>query len=257
MRLHIIANGSFSPRHFGSGKFLTLAFGFRTTQYLRLITTVAMAGSPLGHQDREPLVPYHQIRALYDEDSITVYQAYNEKIADAAVKNQTLAVPGWSCERMTWIKPSWSWMMYRSGFSHKDKNQSRILAIRMSHSNFESILMQSSLSNSSAGKQPVRVQWDPERSPSTKTKLPYRSIQIGIGRNVAETWAKEMILSIEDVTEKARRMYDDVEAGMGEKELREKYINESVYDIKNEEVKGIIRLETGERDANKQETGLS
>ncbi|RVD85546.1 uncharacterized protein DFL_003866 [Arthrobotrys flagrans] len=204
------------------------------------------ASPPVDQGTREPLVPYHQIRALYDEESITVYQAYNKKIADAAVQNQTLAVPGWSCERMTWIKPSWSWMMYRSGFSHKDQNQSRILAIRMSHASFESILMQSSLSNSSGGKQPVRVQWDPERSPSTKTKLPYRSIQIGIGRSVAETWAKEMILSIEDVTEKARRMYDDVEAGMGEKKLEEKYINESVYNIKNEEVREVIRLDAEE-----------
>ncbi|KAK6358190.1 hypothetical protein TWF730_007542 [Orbilia blumenaviensis] len=203
-----------------------------------------MAALPL--EGKVSSVPYHQIRALYDEDTITVYQAYNEKIADAAVEHQTLSVPGWSCKRMTWIKPSWSWMMYRSGFSHKDKNQSRVLAIRMTHANFESILMQSSLSNSTQGKQPVRVQWDPERSPSTKTKLPYRSIQIGIGRSVAETWAKEMIVSIEDVTETARRMYDDVEAGMGERELAEKYINETVYEVKSEEVKKVIRLDVEE-----------
>ncbi|KAK6501463.1 hypothetical protein TWF481_009301 [Arthrobotrys musiformis] len=240
MRLHIITNRSISPRQYWIWKSCT-------TQYLRFVTVVTMAASlPAEGRHRESLVPYHQIRALYDEESITVYQAYNENIADAAVQNQTLAVPGWSCERMTWIKPSWSWMMYRSGFSHKDKNQSRILAIRMSHASFESILMQSSLSNSSQGKQPVRVQWDPERSPSTKTKLPYRSIQIGIGRSVAETWAKDMILSIEDVTDKARRMYDDVESGMGEKELEEKYINESVYDVKSDEVRKVIRLDAEE-----------
>ncbi|KAF3223448.1 hypothetical protein TWF106_010554 [Orbilia oligospora] len=246
MRLHIITNGSFSPRHW-----IWKIWYPRTTQSSRSCTVVTMAASNSLSVDQSTWtrsVPYHQIRASYDEESITVYQAYNDKIADAAVRNQTLAVPGWSCERMTWIKPSWSWMMYRSGFSHKDKNQSRILAIRMSHASFETILMQSSLSNSSQGKQPVRVQWDPERSPSTKTKLPYRSIQIGIGRSVAETWAKEMILSIEDVTEKARRMYDDVEAGMGEKELEEKYINESIYDPENEEVRKVIRLDAEEED---------
>ncbi|EPS38177.1 hypothetical protein H072_8111 [Dactylellina haptotyla CBS 200.50] len=179
-------------------------------------------------------VPYHQIRALYDDDSITVYQAYNAKIADEAVKQQTLKVPGWSSERMTWIKPSWSWMM----------NQSRVLAIRMSHSSFETILLKSSLSNSSQEKQPVRVQWDPERTPSTKNKLPYRSIQIGIGRSVAETWAQDMILSIEDVTEKAQKMHEDVEAGMSEDELAEKYIEERVYEIKDEELRKIIRLDS-------------
>ncbi|KAK6532594.1 hypothetical protein TWF281_006776 [Arthrobotrys megalospora] len=240
MCLRIRTSGSISPRYWKT------SWNFRTTQSSRFIAASHMAATSLAEDRASPLVPYHQIRALYDEESITVYQAYNEKIADAAVRDQTLAVPGWSCERMTWIKPSWSWMMYRSGFSHKDKNQSRILAIRMSHSNFESVLLQSSLSNSSGGKQPVRVQWDPERSPSTKSKRPYRSIQIGIGRSVAETWAKEMILSIEDVTDKARRMYDDVEAGMGEKELEEKYIDERVYEVKSEEVKKVIRLEAEE-----------
>ncbi|KAK6543684.1 hypothetical protein TWF694_000421 [Orbilia ellipsospora] len=197
-------------------------------------------------QKVEATIPYHQIRALYDDDSITVYQAYNEKIATEAVKQQNLKVPGWSSERMTWIKPSWSWMMYRAGFSYKDKNQSHILAIRMSHANFEEILLQSSLSNSSKEKQPVRVQWDPERTPSTKNKLPYRSIQIGIGRSVAEKWAMEMILSIEDVTEKARRMHEDVQAGMSEGELGEKYIEERVYEVKNEELKEIIWLNSTE-----------
>ncbi|KAK6341401.1 hypothetical protein TWF696_008477 [Orbilia brochopaga] len=189
--------------------------------------------------------PYHQIRALYDDDSITVYQAYNSHIAKEAVKQQTLRVPGWSCERMTWIKPSWTWMMYRSGFSYKDENQSHILAIRMTHENFESILERSSISHSSftGQKAPVRVQWDPERTPTTRGKLPYRSIQIGIGRAVAEMWAKDMILSIEDVTETARRMHADVESGMSQEELAEKYIHERIYEIKSEEVRRIIQLD--------------
>lgn len=49
--------------------------------------------------------------ANHAQESITVYQAYNAQIAKAAVQQQTLLVPGWSSERMTWIKPSWSWMM--------------------------------------------------------------------------------------------------------------------------------------------------
>lgn len=113
----------------------------------------------------------------------------------------------------------------------------------MSHENFEKILLQSSLSNSEGTKQPVRIQWDPERTASTRGKLPYRSIQIGIGRNVAEVWAKEMILSIEDVTTKAQEMYQDDQNGMSVEELAAKYISERVYEVHDEELRKIIRLD--------------
>jgi len=67
---------------------------------------------------KEPTtVPYRQIRAVYDEATITVYQAYSTSIAIAAVKEQKLsASPDFSGSRMTWIKPSWCWMMYRYVF---------------------------------------------------------------------------------------------------------------------------------------------
>lgn len=47
----------------------------------------------------------YEIRALYDRETITVYQAYNDAIADAALQAQTFVAP-FSFERMTWIKPS-------------------------------------------------------------------------------------------------------------------------------------------------------
>ena len=60
-----------------------------------------------------PEIPYRQIRALYDEETITVYQAYSATIAEAAVREQKLyASPDFLFTRMTWIKPSWCWMMY-------------------------------------------------------------------------------------------------------------------------------------------------
>ena len=66
-------------------------------------------------------IPYRQIRALFDDDTITVYQAYSKTIAEAAVREQRLtASPEFSGTRMTWVKPSWCWMMYRSGYSFKD-----------------------------------------------------------------------------------------------------------------------------------------
>jgi hypothetical protein len=67
----------------------------------------------IGHfQEVMASIPYRQVRALYDEDTITVYQAYNEEIASVAVKHQKLsASPLFKHSRMTWIKPSYCWMM--------------------------------------------------------------------------------------------------------------------------------------------------
>lgn len=55
---------------------------------------------------------YRQIRALYDDESITVYQAYSAEIALPAIAEQNLAAsPAFQYDRMTWIKPSFMWMM--------------------------------------------------------------------------------------------------------------------------------------------------
>jgi len=62
-----------------------------------------------------------------------VYQAYSSTIAVPAVREQKLdASPAFKVGRMTWVKPSFLWCMYRSGWSYKDANQERILAIEMS-----------------------------------------------------------------------------------------------------------------------------
>ena len=64
-------------------------------------------------QRTKSMVPFRQIRALYDEDCVTVYQAYSSSIAVPAVEHQRLnASPDFSGTRMTWMKPSWCWMMW-------------------------------------------------------------------------------------------------------------------------------------------------
>ncbi|GAP92151.1 putative ATP-dependent RNA helicase DHX8 [Rosellinia necatrix] len=189
----------------------------------------------------------HQIRAYYDEETITVYQAYNSEIASAATQQQKLhASPQFRLSRMTWIKPSWCWMMYRAGYSYKDKNQERILALKMKHEHFVALLANATLATEAsrgvaegdiAGvirppkekSSVVKVQWDPERTPRLE-KLGYRSIQIGIPSLLAETWADKWIIGIEDVTEKARAL---------EQELRE---NQEVTDEELQR-KGLLPLE--------------
>jgi hypothetical protein len=165
--------------------------------------------------------PHRQIRALYDSDTITVYQAYSEEIGTAASSAQSLdASPLFKCTRMTWIKPSWAWMNYRAGYSHKDKGQARILALKMKHEHFLNLLRRGELTTHGEGgkdrskKRPagdaVNIQWDPERAPNME-KLRYRSIQIGIPASYVGTWVREEIVAIEDVTEKARKLKAVVE----------------------------------------------
>ncbi|KAG4411014.1 hypothetical protein IFR04_015846, partial [Cadophora malorum] len=138
--------------------------------------------SPSKSEYKTQTTPYRQIRALYDENTITVYQAYSQEIAEAAVVEQRLdASPAFRYERMTWIKPSWCWMMYRSGYSTKDPRQTHILALTLTHESFLSLLTQAAVCNhgplsAEERNKPVRVQWDPERGPALEV-LPYRSLQ--------------------------------------------------------------------------------
>ncbi|RYO89255.1 hypothetical protein DL764_008611 [Monosporascus ibericus] len=173
-----------------------------------------------------------QIRAHYDEETITVYQAYNSEIASAAVDQQKLcASPQFRLTRMTWIKPSWCWMMYRAGYSYKDKNQERILALKMKHEHFIELLEKATLTtepgkgiapgDAAGSSKPVRqkspvvkVQWDPERTPRLE-KLGYRTIQIGIPSSLAATWVDRWIVGIEDVTGKGRALEQEIRENPG------------------------------------------
>lgn len=157
--------------------------------------------------------PFRQIRAHYTSTTITVYQAYNAEIADAAVEQQKLnASPKFSTTRMTWIKPSWAWMLYRSGYSYKDAGQERILALELTHTCFLSLLGKAQLAHPSKDikeinidkKMSVRVQWDPERTIRLE-RLPYRSIQIGVPGVLVDELV-EGIVKIEDVTARSRTL---------------------------------------------------
>ena len=50
-----------------------------------------------------------------DEHTLTVYQAYSPGIAATTVAQHSLAVFTFKVEHIKWIKPSFLWMMYRSG----------------------------------------------------------------------------------------------------------------------------------------------
>ena len=63
-----------------------------------------------------------KIYALFDNDTIRVYQAYNTEIAEEALRLGTFG-PHFSLTRMTWIKPSFLWMMYRCGWAEKENQE--------------------------------------------------------------------------------------------------------------------------------------
>ena len=154
--------------------------------------------------------PFRQVRAVHDEDTITVYQAYSPAIASAAITAGGF-VPPFRRERMTWIKPSFLWMMYRCGWATKP-GQERVLAIRMLRSGFEEALSMASLSHfdpavyadqevwqQRKAASPVRVQWDPERDVRLEP-LAWRSLQVGLGGVAVERYVDDWVVGIEDIT---------------------------------------------------------
>jgi hypothetical protein len=166
-------------------------------------------------------VPPRQIRARYDAETITVYQAYDPAIAEPALAAQTF-VPPFKRDRMTWIKPSFLWMMYRCGWATK-AGQTRVLAMSITREGFEWALAHSCGSTPAAGEthdawkerlsaSPVRVQWDPERDLHLR-RLDYRSIQIGLSGDAVDRYAGEWITRIEDTTALAREIAAHLESG--------------------------------------------
>jgi hypothetical protein len=119
---------------------------------------------------------------------------------------------------MTWIKPSFLWMMYRSGWARKPR-QERVLAVRIRREGFEWALGHSALSHfdpdvyasheewqERRNTAPVRVQWDPERSLLLEP-LQYRAIQVGVGGTAVPRYVEDWIVDITDVTGLAHEIH--------------------------------------------------
>ncbi|MFK3985629.1 DUF4291 domain-containing protein [Micromonospora sp. NPDC050397] len=161
-------------------------------------------------------VPNRQVRALHSADTITVYQAYPPEIAGPALAAGRFVNP-FKRERMTWIKPSFLWMMYRCGWAEKP-GQERVLAVEISRAGFEWALGHSCPSHYDPARHtdrtawseqlktsPVRVQWDPERS-LRLAPLPYRSLQVGLSGEAVHRYVDEWTVAINDVTPDVRRI---------------------------------------------------
>jgi hypothetical protein len=161
-----------------------------------------------------------QIRADFDERTITVYQAYAPAIAGPAVAAGRFVEP-FSRGRMTWIKPSFRWLMHRSNWARKP-GQERVLAVRITREGWERALAEAALTTgdpAALAEAAVHVQWDPERS-AAGAALNHYSIQVGVGRALIGTFVDEWTVSVTDLTPQVHRISGLIRAGRNAQAVR-------------------------------------
>ncbi|MBB4929323.1 hypothetical protein F4561_000143 [Lipingzhangella halophila] len=163
-------------------------------------------------------LPRYQIRARHTASTVTVYQAYAPEIGQPAARDGRFPA-AWKRGRMTWVKPSFLWMMYRCGWATKESQQT-VLAVEITREGFEWALRNASLSHfvpelhpdwdtwkQRLREAPARVQWDPERDLHLRP-LPHRSLQLGLSGAAARRYADEWTVSITDVTPLAHTVHE-------------------------------------------------
>lgn len=155
------------------------------------------------------------ILAQFDEEGVIVYQAYRHAIGDFAATHGYFGGEHFSLSRMSWIKPNFLWMMYRSGWGQKE-GQEVVLAVKIKRAAFDTILANAVWSTYNPDLYPtekdwkhavkrsdVRLQWDPDHSP-TGGKLERKAIQLGLRGEMLALYAREWIIWIEDISEFVR-----------------------------------------------------
>lgn len=151
------------------------------------------------------------ILAQFDDDTAIVYQAYSPAIGRFAAENGAFG-GDFSFSRMSWVKPNFLWMMYRSGWGTKE-NQEVTLALRIRRAFFETLLAEAVPSSwnrdefstkeewsRAVGRSSVRLQWDPDHHPSG-AKLERRAIQLGLRGEVLEAFGRRELIEVMDVSE--------------------------------------------------------
>jgi hypothetical protein len=155
------------------------------------------------------------VLAQFDDETIVVYQAYRPAIARHAVMHQRFGGE-FSFSRMSWIKPSFSWMMFRSGWARKE-GQEHVLAVRLRRDFFERCLASAVASSFDASlhaseadwkaalaASSVRLQWDPDHDPSG-APVTRRAVQLGLRGAVLKEYATTAIVHITDISDLVAR----------------------------------------------------
>lgn len=169
------------------------------------------------------------LMANYDTQTIRVYQAYGDAIAKEAIRLGTFG-KHFKRTRASWIKPSFLWMMYRSGWAGKP-GQENILAIDIKRSGFDTILHNIVLSTFDAEiyetienwkrqmeQKEVRCQWDPDRD-IYGNPIGRRAIQLGLQGEMLADYVNEWIVEITDITDFVHTMQENISKGTFQEEL--------------------------------------
>jgi hypothetical protein len=151
------------------------------------------------------------ILAQFDDSTIVVYQAFRSVIGSHAVKHGRFG-GDFSFSRMSWIKPNFLWMMYRSGWGTKE-NQECTLALRIRRTFFDSILAAAVPSTwdremfesehkwmDAVSRSSVRLQWDPDHHPSG-AKFERRAIQLGLRGEVLAAFGQRELVEVIDLSD--------------------------------------------------------
>ncbi len=157
-----------------------------------------------------------RIFAYFDDEGVYVYQAFKPNIVKNAVEIGTFG-KGFGLDRITWIKPSFGWILHRSSYATKHRMEA-IAKIKLSHKAWLEILSQSVSSQFDSSryknetnwkadfeKSDVIHQWDPDRS-LNGMKLDRRAIQIGLRNEAIKKYVYEWIIGVEDVTDLAKEI---------------------------------------------------
>jgi hypothetical protein len=150
------------------------------------------------------------VLANFDAESISVYQAYKPAIANFAVAQQRFGGE-FSFTRMSWIKPNFLWMMFRSGWATKG-GQERILEIRIKRDFFNRLMKEAVPSTfcsalftthqewkDAVSSSDLRLQWDPDHDPLGKP-VERRAVQLGLRGNMLQRYSDELYW-IKDITD--------------------------------------------------------
>lgn len=150
------------------------------------------------------------ILAHFDDDTIVVYQAYSPAIGRYALEHGRFG-GAFSYSRMSWIKPNFLWMMYRSDWA-RSVGQEIVLGLRLRRSFFDTILEQAVPSSfapqlyehetawqADVARSEVRLQWDPDHLP-TGAPCERRAVQLGLRGDMLAAYGKRELLEVIDMT---------------------------------------------------------
>jgi hypothetical protein len=187
------------------------------------------------------------ILAQYDDERVVIYQAYRPSIGHYAASHGHFGGE-FSFSRMSWIKPNFLWMMYRSGWGTK-QGQEVTLAVFLKRTAFDEILAQAVHSGfveavygdrgswqQKVKESGVRLQWDPDHAPNG-AKVERRAIQLGLRGEVLKKYAQEWIIAIEDLSQFVSEQRENIGKLDGLITPRER-----VYPVKDAEVARKLRL---------------